>query len=136
RGGSCLSVEGTATTIALNIHFEDDRVVDQPVDRRDHHGLVWKNLVPICKRLIGGDQHRTVLVAGTNQLEQYRRLGMVLVDVGEIVKHQQIVFVEFRDGGLELQALAGRLQPLHHIGGAGEQYAMAVLDEGASDRCR
>jgi hypothetical protein len=33
-----------------------------------------------------------------------RRLGMVLVDVGEIVEHQQIVFVEFRDCCLELQA--------------------------------
>ena len=31
------------------------------------------------------------------------------------------------------KSLAGGLQPLHEIGGAGEQHATAVLDEGAAD---
>jgi hypothetical protein len=59
---------------------------------------------------------------------------MVLVHVGEIVEHQQIVFVELGDRRLQLEGLARRLQPLHDLGGAGEQHAVAVLDQSLADR--
>ena len=59
------------------------------------------------------------------------------MDVGEIVENQRVVFVEFGNGGLQRQrqGLAGDLQPLHQIGGAGEQHAEAVLDHGMAKAC-
>jgi hypothetical protein len=71
-----------------------------------------------------------------DQLEQYRGLGVILVDVGQVIEDQQVVFVELADGGFELKCLAGSLQLLHNVGGAGKQDAEAVLDECAADgRC-
>ena len=46
---------------------------------------------------------------------------MVLGDIGEVVEDQQVVFVEFGNGGFKGQFTAGNLQSLDEIGGAGEQ---------------
>ena len=41
--------------------------------------------------------------------------------------------VEFLDGGGEAQLLAGGLQLLDEIGGAGEEHAIAIVDEGMTE---
>ena len=52
-----LAVECGAAAIALDIHLEDGRVMDEAVDGCQRHGLIWKHLAPVAERLIGGDQH-------------------------------------------------------------------------------
>ena len=47
-----------------------------------------------------------------------------------------MVFVELGNGGFESELAAGDLQPLYEIGGAGEQHASAVFDEGEAKSCR
>jgi hypothetical protein len=64
--------------------------------------VVWKDFVPVGKGLIGGNQHGVPLVACTDQLEQHRGLGVILVDVGQVIEDQQLIFVELGDGGFEL----------------------------------
>lgn len=58
---------------------------------------------------------------------------MVFGDISEVVEDQQKVFVEFGDGGLEREFAAGELELLDEVGGACEQHAPAVFDEGEAD---
>ena len=77
-------------------------MVNQAVDSSNHHSVVGKNLVPVRKGLIGCDEHGSPFIACADQLEQNRGLGMVLVNVGEIIKDQQVISVEPVDRGLDL----------------------------------
>ncbi len=67
---------------------------------------------------------------------EHAGFGLILGDVGEVVEDQQMEFVELGNGGFESEFAAGNLQPLDEIGGAGEQHAPAVFDEGEAERCR
>ena len=58
RPATTLSIECGAAPIALDIHLENSRVVDQTVDGGEGHDLAWKYLAPFAEGLIGGDQHR------------------------------------------------------------------------------
>ena len=89
--------------VALDIHLEDGRVVDETVDRRERHGLVRENLRPVGKGLVGGDQQGAAFVAGRDELEQNAGLRLVLADVGEVMKDEEVILVEPGDGCLELE---------------------------------
>ena len=52
-----LAVECGTASIALDIHLEDGRVMDEAIDGCERHGLIWKHLAPFAEWLIGGDQH-------------------------------------------------------------------------------
>jgi hypothetical protein len=94
NSGLALSIESATSSVAFDVHLEDDRLVNQAVDSNNHHSVVGKNLVPVRKGLIGGDQHGSSFMACADQLEQNKGLGMVLVNVGEIIKDQQVISVE------------------------------------------
>ena len=53
--------------------------MNETVDGREGHGLIREDLAPFTERLIGGDEHRSPLVAGADQLEQDAGLGLILV---------------------------------------------------------
>jgi hypothetical protein len=61
-----------AAAVAVDVDFEDRGVVNQAIDGGQRHGGIRENLAPCAKRLIGGDQRRSPLVTGTDQLEQNR----------------------------------------------------------------
>ena len=92
--------------------------------------------LPFAERLVGGDEDRAALVACADELEQHAGLGLVLGDVGEIVKDQELEPVETVDGGLEGQFATGDLELLDEVGGSGEEDLASVLDEGEPDRRR
>ena len=52
-----LALECSTPSIALDIHLEDCRVMDEAIDRGQRHSLIWKDFSPFAKWLIGGDQH-------------------------------------------------------------------------------
>ena len=74
-----------------------------------------------------------MLVSCRDQLEEHACFRLVLGDVGEIIEDEQVVLVEFVDGGFELQFPAGNLELLHEIGGPGEQDPLSVLDQRKAD---
>ena len=131
--GTAFSFDGVAPAIALDVHLEDGRVMDEAIDGGERHGGIGKDLSPFAEGLVGGDEHRSSFVAGADQLEQHAGLGLVLGDVGEVVEDQQVEAVEPVDGGFERQFAAGDLKLLDEVGGAGEEHAPAVLDEGEAD---
>jgi len=109
-------------------------MVHEAVYSGNHHSLIRKNLIPLSKWLVCGDQQRASLVTRSDQLEQDAGLGMIFVDIREIVENQEVIFVELAQGCFKLKRLASPLQALHEVGGAHEQNAVARLDESATDR--
>ena len=93
--------------------------MNETVDGREGHGLIWEGLAPFTERLIGGDEHRSSLVASADQLEQNAGLGLILGDIGEIVQNQQVIFVEFGDRRFEREITARDLEFLHEIDDSG-----------------
>jgi hypothetical protein len=83
--------------------------------------------------VIGGHHQAPPLVAGGDQLEQYRGFCLILADVAEVIENQQMVFVELLDGTLERQRLTCLLQSLNEIGCSGEEDPVAVLDQGVTE---
>src|SRR6516162_1864101 len=102
-GCPVLAIECAASSVALDVQLEDDRVMDQTVDGGDQHCLVGENFMPVGKSLIGADQKRAAFVAGADQFEQNAGLGMILVNIGEVVQYKKIVLVELADGCFKLQ---------------------------------
>src|ERR1700685_4220875 len=84
--------------------------MDETVYRGKGHGLIREDLAPFTERLIGGDEHRSPLVAGADQLEQNAGLGLILGHIGEIVQNQQMIFVEFGDRRFECEITARDLE--------------------------
>jgi len=132
-GALLLTVGGSALSVAFDVHFQDDGVVNEAVDCGKGHGGIWKDGCPFPEWPVGGDQQAAAFISGSNQLEQYAGFSLITMDVAEIVKNDQVILVELIDGGVERQRLPGGLQALHHLGGAGEQHAVAVLDEGVTE---
>jgi hypothetical protein len=121
-------VDSLFSAIAVDVHFEDRGVMDEAIDGRQGHGLIREDFAPFAERLIGGDEHRSSLVAGADQLKQNAGLCLILGDIGEIVENQQVLFVEFGDRRFEREITARDLEFLHEICGSGEQYAPALFD--------
>lgn len=82
-GRPALSLDGLAATTALDVHFEDRGVVDEPVDGGQRHGVIWKDPPPLPEGLVGGDQHGASFVTHANQFEEHARPGLILGDVGD-----------------------------------------------------
>src|SRR5437868_14183834 len=98
-------------------------MMNQAVDDRDRHCLVWEDLAPFAERLIGSDEEGSSLVAGADEFKKHAGFGLVFGDVGEVIEDQEVEFVELGNGGFESELATGDLQSLNEICGAGEQHS-------------
>jgi len=85
---------GGAPTKALDIHFDDDGVMHEAIDGGHGHGWIWEDRIPGAKWLIGGDQERPSLVARRDKFEEHAGLCLALLDVGNVIEDEQVIFVE------------------------------------------
>jgi hypothetical protein len=108
-------------------------VMDQPVDGGHRHGPVGENLVPFAKRLVGRYAKGTALIPGAYELEQHRRLCLILADICEIVQDDQVEAIQSVDGGLQRKLATRDLQPLHEVGSASEEDLPALLQQAQSN---
>jgi hypothetical protein len=53
-----LALDGGPAAITLDVHLEDRRVVDAPVDGGEGRGLVGEDPAPFAESLVGGDKER------------------------------------------------------------------------------
>ena len=95
--------------------------MDEAIDRSDGHGLVREDAVPSAEGLVGGDHDGAALVARGDKLEEDAGLGVIFLDIGQVVEDQQVELVELGDVLGKREVLACRLQPLDEISGSGEQ---------------
>ena len=112
---------------------EDCGVVDEAIDGGHRSGLVGEHLVPFSEGLVRRDQKRAPFVARRDEFEQNAGLGLILLHVGEVVEDQKMVAVEPCELAFQGELAPCHLQALHQIGGAGEEHAIAVLDQGETD---
>jgi hypothetical protein len=56
--------------------------------------VVGKDLAPLAEGLISGDQHGSALVVGAVELEQHSGLGLILDDVGQVVKQNRYILAD------------------------------------------
>ena len=81
-------------SIAGDVEFQDDRVVDHPVDgRRSDHG-VGEDMLPLGEDQIGGDAQGATLVAFGDEGEEHLRFLGTLGQVAQVVQQQEVVVVE------------------------------------------
>ncbi len=60
------------TAITVASEFDNRRVVYESVDSGNCHHLIWKNLVPFGKGLVGGDNETAGFIAMGNKLNMRR----------------------------------------------------------------
>lgn len=75
-------------------HLDDGGVVNEAIDGAERHSRIREAPVPLSKRLIGGDQHGTPLVASADELDQHPGLGLLLGDVDKIIADQEVEAIE------------------------------------------
>ena len=64
---TALSFQGGSPSVALDVHLEDGRVVDEAVDHGQGHGGIGEDLAPLTERLVCGDEDGAAFVAGTDE---------------------------------------------------------------------
>ena len=126
-------LEGLVAPVALDVHLEDGGVVDEPVDGGHRGCFVGEHLVPRAEGLVCGDQQGAPLVARRDEFEEYAGLGLVILDIGDVVEDQEVEAVEPGQHGFQGELAARDLEALDQIGGSGEQDAVSVLDQGEAD---
>ena len=113
-----LVLSGSAS-VALDVHLKDARMVYQPVNRGDGHGLVWEDPVPCTEGLVGSDREATIFVSSCDQLEEDGAFGTIFLGICDVVQNDEIEFVEFCECGFQDEILSRGLKSLHEVGGYG-----------------
>ena len=107
--------------------------MDEAVDGGDGHGRIGEDLVPFAEGLITSDDEALALVALGDELEQDGGLGLILAHITEVVEDEAVELVELGESGGQHEIAPGGLQLLHEVGRAGEEHAVAVVDEPGAD---
>src|SRR3546814_8309113 len=137
----CLFKQKTAYEMRISdwssdVCSSDLGVMNETVDGRERHGGIREDPVPFAEGLVGRDEHGSALIACADQLEEHGGFSLILGDIGEVVRDEQVVFVELGDGGFERQFAARELKLLDQLGRAGEQHAPTLRDKLQADGCR
>ena len=91
---------GTAS-IAFRVHLEDCCVMYEPVDGSQCHGRVWEDSVPFSEGLVCGYEHGPLLVSRADEFEQHARFSLILGDVGDVIKDEEVEFIELCNGAFK-----------------------------------
>jgi hypothetical protein len=131
--GGRLTAQDGASAVALEVDLLVLRgIVHDSVDCRERHRLIRENPSPFSQRLFSRFQHRSALVSGGDGLEEHAVRGLVLRDVGEVVKERQVVAVKFGNA-LPTSVRVAHLEALYEAGCAREEGAASVLHEGVGE---
>ena len=81
-------------SIAGDVEFQDDRVVDHPVDGRRGCHWVGEDVLPLGEDQIRGDAEGAPFVAFGDEREEHLGLLCTLGQVSQVVQQQEVVVVE------------------------------------------
>lgn len=87
--------------------------MNQAVNRCDGHHGIRKDLLPLTKGLIGGNQEAFTLVAMGDKFKQDSGFGFRFADIANIINQEQIEGIEFFQQGGQLELQFGLLQLLN-----------------------
>jgi hypothetical protein len=99
---------------------------DEPdVNGGERHSLIWEDLAPFAKRLIGGDHQRPMFISRADEFEENAGFDLVLTDVCKIVQNHQMILIELGDRRFERKLAASDLRS------AGVLRALSPVAQGA-----
>jgi len=135
--GRALLVTGCcgALATALNVHLQNDGMVDEAINCGERHGGIREDSCPFAEGSIRRYQQAAPFVARSDQLEQCASLRLIAIHVAQIIENDQVILVELLDRALQGQRLSSSLQTLNEVGRASEQHAIAILDKSMTERC-
>ena len=85
---------GHSGAVARDVEFQDDRVVDHPVDGRRRGHWVGEDVLPLGEDQIGRDAQGPAFVAFGDEREEHLGLLGPLGQVPQVVQQQEVVVVE------------------------------------------
>ncbi len=74
-----------AETLCLCLYLNDHCVMDESIYGRYCHYAVCKDLVPVTKGVVGGDDDTSGLIAVGNKFEEYMGFRLTLFDITNVV---------------------------------------------------
>ena len=125
--------DGNPLPVALAVHLDDGGVVDKAVDRGHRHCRIGEDVAPSREGLVGRYGDAVSLIAVADEFEQHTGFGLILAHIGQVIEDDQVVFVQFIQGGSKSEVATGGLEPLDHVGRAGEEYPPSRIDQGVTD---
>ena len=85
---------GHSGAVAGDVEFQDDRVVDHPVDGRSRGHWVGEDVLPLGEDQVGRDAQGPAFVAFGDEREEHLGLFGPLGQVPQVVQQQEVVVVE------------------------------------------
>ena len=85
---------GHSGAVAGDVEFQDDRVVDHPVDGRRRGHWVGEDVLLLGEDQVVRDAHGPAFVAFGDEREEHLRLFGSLGQVPQVVQQQEIIVVE------------------------------------------
>ena len=85
---------GHSGAVAGDVEFQDDRVVDHPVDGRSRGHWVGEDVLPLGEDQVGRDAQGPAFVAFGDEREEHLGLLGPLGQVPQVVQQQEVVVVE------------------------------------------
>lgn len=127
---------GVFKSIAGQVEFEDDTVVDEVVDRSRRRHLVLEDLFPLREGKIAGDHDRAALIAvGQKRKEDLHLLTRVL-DVADVIEDQGVVSVPALEQAGQVEVTLGDQELLDQKISGSEQDASPLVDQVLADRAQ
>jgi hypothetical protein len=117
---------GLFDSVARDVEFEDDTVVDQAVNRCCRGHGIFENSFPFGERQIAGDENAATLITFREQREQYFHLFSTLLHVPEIIDDQTFKVRQLFEEATELEVAFGNQEILYQQCRSGEVYASAA----------
>src|SRR5207249_9435061 len=81
----------------------------------------------------GPHQQGASVLAASEQLELHTGFGLILADVDDVIKDQEVILVKLGECAFKREFATRDLQSLDEIAGAHEEHAPSVLDEREPD---
>ena len=107
--------------------------MDESVDGGQCHCRVWEDCVPFPEGLVGGDEHRSSLVSRADEFEQNACFSLVLGNVSDVIKDEQLEFIELSNGAFKQEIAPRLLQLLNQVSGSCKEHAVSLLNKGQAD---
>ena len=85
---------GHSGAVAGDVEFQDDRVVNPPVDGRRRGHWVGEDVLPLGEDQVGRDAHGPAFVAFGDEREEHLGVFGPLGQVPQVVQQQEVVVVE------------------------------------------
>src|SRR6266852_2291227 len=120
--------------VTLLSKFDEEAVVDDPVDGRGGGHGVFEDLVPFGEDQVGGNDYAAAFVAFGQQRKEHLHFLPALLDVTQVVEDQHFKTIQAAQFTLELQVALGAQELAAHAVGGREQHTPLALNEFVAHR--